>query len=223
MDAKYTEQLTASLRELEAIDTKRGGKLTRAAIERNTLEGAPSNAEELALAASAAACGDICARCGQALSAKPNRSRYVALPVCDLCAMQEAALECMNNPLPFRLWHCCVVSSAEEAAPSQPVLWHCKGLHGADAIGIFEDGGITVLKGSRVADCMTSDFAARVESKARILLFEDMTIDSDFRFTRDMHFNSPSAAGKIVLGRTSNGWVAWKNDNGEPLDTMRNK
>ena len=217
-----------TLRQIETEDAKCGTKGTRSRVERNMRQGAPANAEELMQAARAAASAVCCARCGKELPAAPGTSRYVPLAICDLCAVQEAGLELMNNPLPFRLWHCCVngtepVLTRPTVDPEEPELWYCRGKHGADAVGIFEQGSITILQGSRVADQMTPDFEQGRDSAGRKRLLEDGTIDSSFTFTRDVHFSFPSAAGKVVLGRSCNGWTSWVNEDGELLEKLRYK
>ena len=39
----------------------------------------------------------------------------------------------------------------------------------------------------------------------------------------DVECNSPSTAGHVVSGRRTNGWIAWKNEDGESLDVYRNE
>jgi hypothetical protein len=38
-------------------------------------------------------------------------------------------------------------------------------------------------------------------------------------FQKDHLFGSPSMAALALLGRTSNGWVEWKDEHGASLDT----
>ena len=37
----------------------------------------------------------------------------------------------------------------------------------------------------------------------------------------DVSTNSPSTAGWIVLGHANNGWIMWKDKDGNPIDTYR--
>ena len=37
-------------------------------------------------------------------------------------------------------------------------------------------------------------------------------------FTRDYLFTSPSLAACVVMGRSANGWLEWKTDQGQTLD-----
>lgn len=40
-------------------------------------------------------------------------------------------------------------------------------------------------------------------------------------FQRDHLFNSPSTAAQMLMGRTTNGWIEWKDAKGVPLDALR--
>lgn len=42
--------------------------------------------------------------------------------------------------------------------------------------------------------------------------------EKSYIFTRDYIFKTPSAAGDAVMGRSTNGWTAWKDDKGNTLD-----
>jgi Domain of unknown function (DUF4357) len=45
--------------------------------------------------------------------------------------------------------------------------------------------------------------------------------NNQYIFTQDYLFSSPSAASAVVLGRTSNGWKAWVNANGQTLHEVK--
>ena len=42
-------------------------------------------------------------------------------------------------------------------------------------------------------------------------------------FQEDYIFSSPSAAAVAVKGRTTNGWISWKNSDGITLDELKRK
>jgi hypothetical protein len=44
-----------------------------------------------------------------------------------------------------------------------------------------------------------------------------------FVFQKDHLFGSPSMAALAVLGRNSNGWVAWKTKDGRTLDEVHRR
>ena len=100
------------------------------------------------------------------------------------------------------------------------VYLYCKG-SGANAKGFVSSGGFTVLKGSKVSDHMVSSFELRGRSyfNLRNKLVDDGIIVNDI-FERDYEFNAPSAASAVILGRTSNGNVDWKNERGIPLKNI---
>ncbi len=78
---------------------------------------------------------------------------------------------------------------------------------------IVEDGIFKVLKGSVCAPTKPG-FVPEIRKNAWIennILMEDIVC------------SSPSTAGWIVIGRHNNGWVEWKDENGQKIDVFRNK
>ncbi len=98
-------------------------------------------------------------------------------------------------------------------------------IHGkdAEASGELVEDGFVVHRGALGrAEIVPS--AMDVVPSLRQPLYEAGVIvkeDSRIRFTQDHLFRTPSGAAAAVLGRTSNGWVDWKNEGGEPLDQIR--
>jgi len=45
--------------------------------------------------------------------------------------------------------------------------------------------------------------------------------DTQYIFTEDYIFNTPSGASAVILGRSSNGWIDWKNDQGQTLHEIK--
>lgn len=97
------------------------------------------------------------------------------------------------------------------------VCLYCKG-SGANAKEFVSSGGFTVLKGSKISDHMVSSFELRGRSyfNLRNKLVDDGIIVNDI-FERDYEFNAPSAASAVILGRTSNGNIDWKNEDSVAL------
>ena len=52
------------------------------------------------------------------------------------------------------------------------------------------------------------------------ILTED---EEDYIFNKDYTCSSPSAAAKLILGRSANGWNEWRTYEGELLDSYREK
>ena len=94
---------------------------------------------------------------------------------------------------------------------------------GAEAKAQFlDDGSLNVLKGSLARIRETRAFFGW-SKVARKKFVEDGTLINNednisFRFTKDVVFNSPTAAAATVTGRPVNGWTAWKDEHGKTLD-----
>jgi hypothetical protein len=117
---------------------------------------------------------------------------------------------------------------AEPLAIEQPeaelqTLFRCKGA-GADAIGQYTEEGMVVLKASRgrteVAPSMIAMSAGK--NRQRLIASGDLTLENGaYVFRRDVLFRSPSGASDVVLGRSSNGWLEWKDPSGKTLDELK--
>lgn len=86
-----------------------------------------------------------------------------------------------------------------------------KGFGKTHGKAVVEDGVFKVLKGSICAPT-GSGFVPEIRKSARIennVLLEDIVC------------SSPSSAGWVVIGRSNNGWVEWKDENGQQIDIFR--
>jgi len=91
----------------------------------------------------------------------------------------------------------------------------------ADGTGALTEDGFLVRKGSLCRrEMVESAKRFRVDS-ARTPLIEGGILvdhnDTQYVFSEDYIFNSPSGAASVILGRSSNGWTEWKNDQGQTL------
>jgi hypothetical protein len=103
-------------------------------------------------------------------------------------------------------------------------FYYCSG-KGIVAKGILSDSGIWVLKGSyaRLKEHKTDDtwvvgMRKKLKSKGELVIKDDV-----LEFTKDVLFNSLSAAAVSILGRRANGWTEWKNKEGKTLDEIKRK
>lgn len=88
----------------------------------------------------------------------------------------------------------------------------------AEAKGVFEDGKVTVKKGSVIKLETTSKFkgfSAALEKRNDTSL-----VDKNGLVKKDVTFNSPSTAGVFVLGSSVNGWATWKTSEGKKLSEV---
>jgi hypothetical protein len=115
-------------------------------------------------------------------------------------------------------------SAPAVAAKASPVL-SCKG-KGVLASGYESSQGFVVKTGSQaVANSVPSMkqhvrgmFDLRQELLANGVL---VLADGLYRFTQDYSFSSPSTAAAVVLGRSANGRVEWKDAQGRTLKALQ--
>lgn len=85
---------------------------------------------------------------------------------------------------------------------------------------LLSDGSLNVLKGSVARERETESFGGWSKA-ARQKFLNDGTLEKTgggLLFTRDIVFKSPSSAAATIVGRSINGWTAWKDDTGNTLD-----
>lgn len=92
---------------------------------------------------------------------------------------------------------------------------------GAQARGVYDDNGLTILAGSVIAGGCTDSCPSQ---EKRMKQVEELTelVDGKRVLKLNKRFDSPSAASVFCLGRSSNGWQAWHNANGTPLKSLMN-
>lgn len=73
---------------------------------------------------------------------------------------------------------------------------------------------LTVLKGSIVSGDVAEGGTFR--SARTIIKLRNDTV-KDNKVIKDVHFKSPSSAGNYVTGRSTNGYITWKDENGKLL------
>ena len=104
---------------------------------------------------------------------------------------------------------------------SQPAeLFYCKGPD-ANGVGEYTSEGFVVLKGSTARVGNVASIQGSSQERFREQLVTDGVLQlqgSQYVFTRDYLFTSPSMAAIAVLGRSANGWMEWKTDKGQTLD-----
>ena len=88
-----------------------------------------------------------------------------------------------------------------------------KGFGKVNGKAIVKDGVFTLLKGSICGDT-GNGYIPSIRKNAKIynnILQEDMIC------------SNPSSAGWIVIGKSNNGWVEWKDIKGNPIEIYRDK
>ena len=93
------------------------------------------------------------------------------------------------------------------------------------AEGDLIDDGFVVFKGSQAKkETVPSCHEYLINLRQKLLQSEIIKeVNGNYLFTQDYIFNSPSTAGGVVLGRSTNGWTKWKNKDGKTLDEIKRK
>ena len=83
----------------------------------------------------------------------------------------------------------------------------------AFAEGIYSENGFIVKAGG----CISKDFAAHIQGGASAKKYRDDKefVDRNGKILKDCAFKSPSTAAMFVTGRSTNGYVAWKIEDGK--------
>jgi hypothetical protein len=100
-------------------------------------------------------------------------------------------------------------------------------LNGRDirAEGNLIDEGFVVFKGSQLKkETVPSCHEYLINLRHKLLQSNIIEEQKDnYIFIQDYVFNSPSTAGGVILGRSTNGWIQWKNKSGKTLDDQKRK
>jgi len=100
--------------------------------------------------------------------------------------------------------------------------FYCHG-RDADATGEFVEDGFVVRKGSIARLDIVPSAGETVNSMRAKLQESGVLVEDDghLRFTQDYLFSSPSGAAAVVMGRTANGWIEWKDAEGRTLNEVK--
>lgn len=110
----------------------------------------------------------------------------------------------------------------EDTANIESEEFIIKGARGANAVGKRVSDGFVVLKDSEVALDTVPSFPKGFKSLRDELLKSELIqkYDDKFKFGSDYLFSSPSAAAAVVMGRSANGLIEWKDKSGKNLKSI---
>lgn len=86
---------------------------------------------------------------------------------------------------------------------------------GANASSVITSEGIVVLKDSLIATSEVPSIPKIVTKKRNELI--NSGVIKEFKFTKDYLFSSPSTAAAVVMGRSANGLIEWKKEDGSTI------
>ncbi|MEO0743581.1 MAG: GIY-YIG nuclease family protein [Bacteroidota bacterium] len=104
-------------------------------------------------------------------------------------------------------------------------VFFCRG-RGVEGKGLYTEDGLLVLAGSQAAKTVTPSSQGKYPERIRMrLLASGVLSDEDeaFVFQEDHTFDTPSGASDAILGRGSNGWTSWKDEQGRTLDEVKRR
>ena len=110
--------------------------------------------------------------------------------------------------------------NAAYGKPQPTELFYCKGPD-ASGVGEYTSEGFVVHKGSTARIGNVASIQGTSQERFREQLVTDGVLiqhGMQYVFTRDYLFSSPSMAAIAVLGRSANGWIEWKTEQGQTLD-----
>lgn len=102
-------------------------------------------------------------------------------------------------------------------------LFYCKGPD-ASGVGEYTSEGFVVHRGSIARLENVASIKGTSQERFREQLLTDGVLQlqgKQYVFTRDYLFSSPSMAAIAVLGRSANGWLEWKTEQGQTLDGVK--
>lgn len=111
-------------------------------------------------------------------------------------------------------------SNTGDGKPKPTELFYCKGPD-ASGVGEYTSEGFVVHKGSNARIGNVASIQGTSQERFREQLVTDGVLvqqGTQYVFTRDYLFSSPSMAAIAVLGRSANGWIEWKTEQGQTLD-----
>ena len=102
------------------------------------------------------------------------------------------------------------------------ILFYCKAVD-AEARGYYNDDGFVVLAGSLLRKKQINSVGKWGARKQEEMIVSSLLVEYDsksYRLKEDYLFKTPSGAAQIVTGRNANGWLVWKNEAGQTLDSI---
>jgi hypothetical protein len=112
----------------------------------------------------------------------------------------------------------------DEIKKDKKNIFMCSG-KGVKAMGEYNGDGFIIYADSETTIENVNTFKGGWLNLKQDLVKQGILKEQDkkYIFTKNYTFSSPSSASAIVLGRPSNGWVDWKDSNGQTLDEKYRK
>ncbi|MTI12112.1 GIY-YIG nuclease family protein [Sansalvadorimonas verongulae] len=111
----------------------------------------------------------------------------------------------------------CLSATSEKEASPVPVFRYSA--RGVTATGAPSEEGFVIFKGSRAVRGLTNSCPPAVQRNREKMLEKGVLVldGESYHFVEDYELSSPSAAGCVISGRSTNGMTAWKADDNRTL------
>lgn len=121
------------------------------------------------------------------------------------------------NTMNFKVFEPLIKDEISEKTKKEELF--LKGARGATGKGKRTTDGFVVLKGSEMASTTVPSFPRGFDSLREELIAGESVIEAQDKLvlSEDILFSSPSAAAAVIMGRSANGLLEWKNKSGKTL------
>ncbi|WP_343664064.1 GIY-YIG nuclease family protein [Chryseobacterium mucoviscidosis] len=141
----------------------------------------------------------------------------------DRAEMEEFAenIKLLTNTLGYNIFEE-LIHENQTFEEQEKNTFYIRATRGANAKGQITNEGFVVLKGSEIADTVTTSLNQSIINFRQRLIDEQKIINTHNKlvFTEDYLFSSPSTAAAIVMGRSANGLTEWKLSDGRILKSI---
>jgi Domain of unknown function (DUF4357) len=128
-------------------------------------------------------------------------------------------IKILINTLGFKVFEPLISQNLVNSSDNSEKLY-IRAARGADATGQRTPDGFVVFRNSEIASDTVKSYRDKGLNKLRDELIENKIIvemESKLIFKSDYLFSSPSASAMVIMGRSANGLLEWKDSSGKIL------
>jgi hypothetical protein len=129
-------------------------------------------------------------------------------------------IKILINTMGFKVFEPLVSQKLSEIQIDSDEFFYIQAARGANAKGQRTTDGFVVFQNSEVATTTVQSYQNLGLNKLRDELLDSkviVPINDKIIFQQDYLFSSPSAAAMVIMGRSANGLIEWKDANGKTL------
>lgn len=149
----------------------------------------------------------------------PTRS---SISEADQAEMEEFIeyVKMLINTMGFKVFESFIKENTIESTKAENL--YIKAARGADGAGKRVSDGFVVFKDSQIAGDTVPSFPKGFSALREELIASEIikNIEGKLFFQSDYLFSSPSAAAAVVMGRSANGLIEWKDSTGKDLKSI---